>query len=110
MNTVKILIELPEDIYSTITENEVGNTVYQAIKAGKLDPGWIPLSEKTPKVGEEVLVCYDFKGKRSVFIAEYYGEDGFIGYDDEYLTTEGRKCRKAIAWMPKPIPMPYTGE
>ena len=39
-------------------------------------------------------------------MAEYFS-DGFVGYDDEYLTTEGRKYRKAVAWLPKPEP--YKG-
>lgn len=65
---------------------------------------WIPCSERLPKVGSEVLVCYDCKGKRSVYIANFYGDGEFNGYDDEYLTSEGRKYRKAVAWMPLPTP------
>lgn len=53
---------------------------------------------------KEVLVCYDFKGYRSVYIANFYGDGEFCGYDDEYLTPDGRKYRKAVAWMPLPEP------
>lgn len=69
---------------------------------------WIPCKDDLPEKGKDVMVCYDFKGHRSVLIGCLYGDGKFHGYDDEYLTPEGRKYRKAVAWMP--LPEPYRGE
>lgn len=66
---------------------------------------WIPCSERLPEVGSEVLVCFDFKGNRSVYISCLYSDGEFHGLDDEYLTPDGRKYRKAVAW--RPLPAPY---
>jgi hypothetical protein len=69
---------------------------------------WIPCSERLPEVGSQVIVCYEFKKKRYIYIADFYGDGKFHGLDDEYLTTQGRKYRKAVAWMP--LPTPYRSE
>lgn len=74
----------------------------EAIKRGGQIVWWRKVEDELPPVGEDVLVCYDYKGKKSVYIASYYGDGEFHGLDDEYLTADGRKYRKAIAWMPLP--------
>lgn len=87
-------------------ENRLNHAFNQGYEIGRqmAKTSWIPVSDKLPEVGSEVLVCFDFKGKRSVYISHFYGDGEFHGLDDEYLTTEGRKYRKAVAWMPLPTP------
>lgn len=68
---------------------------------------WIPCSERLPEVYKDVLICWDFKGNREVLIGHMYSDGTFHGYDDEYLTHNGRKYRKAVAWMP--LPEPWRG-
>ena len=84
-------------------EGVIGN-----LPSARPQPHWIPCSERLPEKGNEVLVCYDYKGHRFVLTGTLYGDGKFYGYDDEYLTPEGRKYRKAVAWMP--LPEPYKGE
>ena len=99
-------IVVVEDMWHMHQEIEVVNVEdIKRIPSVQPKTGWIPCSERMPEVGSEVLVCFDFKGNRSVYISNFYGDGEFHGLDDEYLTSEGRKCRKAVAWMP--LPQPY---
>ena len=111
---MQIVIEIPEHIYEHAKETtEDSRDEFDAMRAiangSQPRTGrWIPVSERLPEVGSEVFVCFDFKGKRSVYISSFYGDGEFHGLDDEYLTPEGRKYRKAVAWMP--LPPSYQGE
>lgn len=70
---------------------------------------WIPVTERLPDETVPVLVCFDFKGRKTVDVAELWSDGGFHNYSDEFLTPEGRKYRMATHWMPLPEP-PKKGE
>lgn len=66
---------------------------------------WIPVTERLPNPFVNVLVCFDFKGRKSIDVAELWSDDGvFHNYSDEYLTPDGRKYRRGTHWMPLPEP------
>lgn len=60
---------------------------------------WIPVSERLPIIGEDVLIC-DYDG--DLYIS-YLHTDGKWGYD-----YSGNKLKNIMAWMP--LPQPYVPE
>ena len=96
---------------------EIRNAAKDTIRAlpgVQPEPQWIPVSERLPERGKEVLVTRDYDGRedhnkscRYVETASCYGEEDDISwysYSDEYKMTP--RAHRVIAWMP--LPKPYT--
>ena len=79
-----------------------------ALKALPSAQRWIPTSERLPEPEDEVLLTMDYKGRRYVELGNIWSDGTVHTYVDEYLTPDGRKYRKVIAWMP--LPEPYREE
>ncbi|MBR6984644.1 MAG: DUF551 domain-containing protein [Ruminococcus sp.] len=93
------------------------NMIRDAIKALPSEqPQWIPVTERLPERGKDVLVTRNYDGRadhikscRYVEVASCYGEDDDVSwnsYSDEYKMTP--KNHRVVAWMP--LPEPWRGE
>lgn len=96
-----------ERVFAWDGTSPLGDKVLENVPSAQPEQRWIPCSERLPEVYKDVLICWDFKGNREVLIGNMYSDGTFHGYDDEYLTHNGRKYRKAVAWMP--LPEPWRG-
>ena len=77
---------------------------------------WIPVSERLPKRGKDVLVTRKYYGKDdgnkdSIYVevsACYADGEEWHGFSDEYKMSP--KNHKVIAWMPLPEPYREDGD
>jgi hypothetical protein len=74
-----------------------------AIKALEQEPKWIPVSEKLPEEGKEVLTC-----SNGVFIEIQSLENSHGNIYWENQNGDWSDIDEVIAWMP--LPKPYKAE
>ena len=101
----------------TTTYNEMGIIIdTKSEEITQPEQRWIPVTERLPERGKDVLVTRDYDGRadhikscRYVEVASCYGEDDDVSwnsYSDEYKMTP--KNHRVVAWMS--LPEPYKGE
>ena len=91
------------DDYSLGTRNQYDKDRL-AIETVPSAQRWIPCKERLPKPEEEVLLTFDYKKRRYVETGNIWSDGTAHCYADDYLTPDGRKYRKVVAWMPLPEP------
>ena len=90
---------------------ETREALDRAIEALK-QTSWIPVSERPPKRGEEVIVSnhYHFWDGNELDSVEtlYYAGADELGH--VFQTRFGASIRNVVAWMPKPKPYKVESE
>ena len=84
--------------------------IIKSLPSADRPTGWIPVSERLPNRGKDVLVTRKYYGKDdcnkdSIYVeisACYADGEEWHGYSDEYKMSP--KNHKVIAWMPLPEP------
>ena len=92
---------------------KINQIIHDALSA---EDDWIPVSERLPKRGKDVLVTRKYYGKDdgnkdSIYVeisACYADGEEWHGFSDEYKMSP--KNHKVIAWMPLPEPYREDGE
>jgi hypothetical protein len=110
---MKLLIDIPEHIYEHAKETtEDSNDEFDAMRAiangtqqesrSENPNRWIPVSERLPEDGEEVLCFLDSEEMAVLFRRNNWGQYEWV--DGGFATG----AYDVVAWMP--LPTPYKAE
>ena len=106
LEDMKIKVPIPKAAKQAMENNEALDV---AIKALKKEPHWIPVTERLPKDGRQVLVYAMSVHYALAKYDEMRDADGT--YKKQWVTFDAWKpyytIKDVIAWMP--LPEPYKG-
>lgn len=110
---MKLLIDIPEHIYEHAKETTedsrdefdamraIANGTQQENRSENLNK-WIPVSERVPEDGEEVLCFLGSEEMAVLFLRNDWGQNEWV--DGRFATGS----YDVVAWMP--LPKPYKAE
>ena len=87
-----------------VIDKETNMAIDMAIDAlGKLEPHWIPVTERLPEIGEYVLCMIRQKYRGQFHVCHYVDKDKYITHP--YFDWRHNGFPDVVAWMPLPEPI-----